>query len=118
MDKSLTEAELIEIINRFRGPQGVEVKDRFRGFSRFPKSFTANQAIEWIAKRGLPNARLKREAALEIARAMQARGVIMNLTRPGDLIRDDSSLLGESTCSAFPNLSYVTAKSSSIINSC
>ncbi|KXS21465.1 hypothetical protein M427DRAFT_27124 [Gonapodya prolifera JEL478] len=86
----LSDEELTNIISRFR--QGVEIRDRFRGFHRFPKSFAANQGIEWLATRALPSVQLKRATALEIAREIQARGVIVNLSRAGESIRDDTSL--------------------------
>ncbi len=68
----ITPIEIKILTNQMRGPNGIEIKNRWYSFKLYPKCFTGNDAVDWFVK----TQQVTREEAIQIGEMLIARQII------------------------------------------
>ncbi len=68
----ITPTEIKILTNQMRGPNGIEIKNRWYGFKLYPNCFAGNEAVDWFIK----TQQVTTEEAIQMGEMLIARQII------------------------------------------
>ena len=81
-----TAQELALLVDQMRGPNGLEIKDRWYHLRCYPKCFVGREAVKWLIR----SQKVSRELAIRIGQRLIERNIIHHVV--DDLGFDDEYL--------------------------
>ena len=72
---SISEQEIKSLVAQMRGLDGLEIKDRWYNFKRYPQCFIGSDAVKWLMK----NQKITREGAIALGQMLIKRGIIAHV---------------------------------------
>ena len=72
----IDEEDIKVLVDRMRGPDGVEIKDRYYGFNLFSKCFVGTEAVIWLMR----HHRIDRESAVRLGQLLIDCGHMHHVT--------------------------------------
>ncbi len=72
LEDRLTAVDIEELVNKMRGPEGIEIRDRRYRLNIYPACFIGSEAVDWLVQKH----NCTREEAIELGQILIERSII------------------------------------------